>query len=214
MWGWSSFRLGAWSQIIKKASLIVGMSFCVLIFSLFARSQLKTYTIRPIPVFIGGRGTATDLGSTVCSAKQAEKCSLSRLIQWNDVLVVLILKQAVRFSLDGSAVKMHVQAVRAAADADSADDRGMPTALINTAVWPTMLPVDQCRSVKAVRCRVRQAAVWRFADSAMFSKIVSGMEGRRPSVSECALYIYIFNIFDSFGDFETPLHQGFRDFIV
>lgn len=84
-----------------------------------------------------------------------------------------MIKQAVRHSLDGSAVKMYDQAVRAAADADSADDQGMLTVLVNAAARPTMLPIDQCRSAKAVCCRVRQAAVWRFADL-MFSKIVLG----------------------------------------
>ena len=85
-----------------------------------------------------------------------------------------MLNQAVRFFLDGSAVKMRDQAVRAAADTDSADDQGMPTALVNAAARPTMLPIDRCRSAKAVCCRVRQAAVWRFTDLAMFSKIVLG----------------------------------------
>lgn len=188
------------------------MSFLCTDFRSFTRFQLKTYTIRP-PGFVDGRGTVVDSNSTVCSTKRAQKCSLSHLIQRNDVLVVLTFNQAVRFSLDGSAVKIHVQAVRAAADTDSADDQGTLTALINAATRSTTLPIDRCRSAKAVCCRVRQTAVWRSADLAMFSKIVLGWRESVRAIAS-ALYIYIFNIFDSFGDFETPLYQGSREFIV
>lgn len=96
------------------------MSFFVYRFSLIHTLRLKTYTIRPVLVLLS-------------AGEQAEKHSLSHLIQRNDVLVVLTLNQAVRLSLDGSAVKIHISTVRAAADTDSADDQGMLTALINAA---------------------------------------------------------------------------------
>lgn len=105
-------------------------------------------------------------------------------------LVVLTFNQAVRFSLDGSAVKIHVQAVRAAADTDSADDQGTLTALINAATRSTTLPIDRCRSAKAVCCRVRQTAVRRFTVSAHPKRLFWGGR-RRPSDSECAIHLYL-----------------------
>lgn len=117
-------------------------------------------------------------------------------------LVVLTFNQAVRFSLDGSAVKIHVQAVRAAADTDSADDQGTLTALINAA---TRQP--RCQSIgvglpkQCVAVYVKQPCGGLL--SQRIQKDCFGEGGGVRAIAS-ALYIFIFNIFDSFGNFETP----------